>query len=155
MFASPRRFSHQEPAQRFERFVESHYPYRRFVEPSGIDAQQSRRFFQKGGLELEIRYHCFDLLPLAPGVINNDEASVRAACSAPSGWKVIGSSRRGQHRKQKWSSSLGTSNSPTAGGSRTNTRRPPNCIPSFVCRMVPGMVPVRMMHRFRGAIRLP
>jgi hypothetical protein len=65
MFASPRRFSHQEPAQRFERFVESHYPYRRFVEPSGIDAQQSRRFFQKGGLELEIRYHCFDLLPLA------------------------------------------------------------------------------------------
>lgn len=65
MFAPPRRFLHQEPAQRFERFVETHYLYRRFVEPSGIDAQQSRRFFQKGGLKLEIRHNRFDLLPLA------------------------------------------------------------------------------------------
>jgi hypothetical protein len=56
---------HQELAQRFERFVESHYPYHSFVEPSGIDAQQSSRFFQKGGLELETRDQPFDLLPLA------------------------------------------------------------------------------------------
>jgi hypothetical protein len=65
MFASPRYFLHQEPAQRFERFVESHYPYGRFVEPSGINVQQSRSFFQKGGLELKTRHHRFGLLPLA------------------------------------------------------------------------------------------
>jgi hypothetical protein len=55
---------HQEPAQQFEQLIESHNSYGRFAESSKIDPEQRCRLFQKGGLQLKIRYYRFDFLSL-------------------------------------------------------------------------------------------